>query len=171
MRSGVVSFRGVKPADLSDPKVARVVEAGASVGVDVAPVTFEYETRTAVDAATAVGCELGAIVKTLVFRAGDDFVLFLVSGSNRVDLESAAAEAGVEKLDKADANEARKASGFSIGATPPFGHASTLPVFMDEDLLRYPEVWAAGGRPDTVFPLAPQDLARATKAKVCRLAE
>jgi Cys-tRNA(Pro) deacylase len=160
----------VKPADLNDPKVARVVEAGASLGVDVAPVTFENETRTAVEAAEAVGCELGAIVKTLVFRADDGFALFLVSGSNRVDLARAAAEAGVAKLSKADAEEAREASGFSIGATPPFGHASAFPMFIDEDLLGYPEVWAAGGRPDTVFPLAPQDLARATGARVCRLA-
>ena len=137
--------------------------------VDVAPVTFEHETRTAVEAADAVGCELGAIVKSLVFRADDGFALFLVSGANRVDLERAATEAGVAKLDKADADEAREASGFSIGATPPFGHASALPMFMDEDLLRYPEVWAAGGRPDTVFPVTPKELARATGAKVCRV--
>jgi prolyl-tRNA editing enzyme YbaK/EbsC (Cys-tRNA(Pro) deacylase) len=159
----------MKPADLSDPKVARVVEAGAALGIDVAPVTFENETRTAVDAATAVGCELGAIVKTLVFQGDDGPVLLLVSGSNRVDLERAAAEVGVTRLGKADANEARAASGFSIGATPPWGHASRLPIFMDEDLLRYPEVWAAGGRTDTVFPVTPQDLARATGAPVRRL--
>jgi Cys-tRNA(Pro) deacylase len=161
----------VKPADISDPKVARVVEAGDALGVDVAPVTFENETRTAVEAAEAVGCALGAIVKTLVFKAEGGFVLLLVSGSNRVDLRRAAAEVGASKLEKADANEARTASGFSIGATPPFGHASRLPIFMDEGLLEHPEVWAAGGRPDTVFPIAPRELARATNAQVCRLAE
>jgi Cys-tRNA(Pro) deacylase len=161
----------MKPADLSDPKVARVVEAGAALGVDVAPVTFENETRTAVDAANAVGCELGAIVKTLVFRGDDGPILLLVSGANRVDLERAASEVGVAELGKADANEARAASGFSIGATPPWGHEARLPIFMDEDLLAYPEVWAAGGRTDTVFPVTPKDLARATEARVCRLSE
>lgn len=159
----------MKPASLDDPKVARVVEAGAALGVDVAPLTFENETRTAVDAATAVGCELGAIVKTLVFRGDDGPVLLFVSGSNRVDLEKAAEAVGVAKLGKADAEEARAASGFSIGATPPFGHATKLPIFMDEDLLSYAEVWAAGGRTDTIFPIAPHELARATDAKVCRL--
>jgi Cys-tRNA(Pro) deacylase len=159
----------MKPADLSDPKVARVVEAGAALGIDVAPVTFENETRTAVDAANAVGCELGAIVKTLVFRGDDGPILLLVSGSNRVDPDRAASEVGVAKLGKADADEARAASGFSIGATPPWGHTTKLPIFMDEDLLTYPEVWAAGGRTDTVFPLTPQDLARATGARVCKL--
>jgi Cys-tRNA(Pro) deacylase len=161
----------VKPADLSDPKVARVVDAEGRAGVDVAPVTFEYETRTAVEAAEAVGCELGAIVKSLVFLAENGPVLLLVSGSNRVDLARAAVEVGVPKLHKADANEAREATGFSIGATPPFGHARKLPVYMDEDLLSYPEVWAAGGRPDTVFPLAPKELANATGAKVARLSD
>lgn len=161
----------MKPADLSDPKVARVVDAGAGLGVDVAPVTFENETRTAVDAAAAVGCELGAIVKTLVFQGQDGPVLLLVSGANRVDLARAAVEVGVPKLGKADATEAKKASGFSIGATPPFGHARKLPIFMDEDLLGYPEVWAAGGRTDTVFPVTPKDLARATEAKICKLGE
>ena len=159
----------MKPASLSDPKVAHVVAAGAALGVDVAPVTFEHETRTAVDAANAVGCELGAIVKTLVFRGDERPVLLLVSGSNRVDLDRAAAEVGVAALGKVDAVEARAASGFSIGATPPFGHAHELPVFMDEDLLSFPEVWAAGGRTDTVFPIAPSDLARSTQARVCKL--
>jgi Cys-tRNA(Pro) deacylase len=161
----------MKPASLEDPKVARVVEAGTDVGIDVAPVTFENETRTAVDAAREVGCDLGAIVKTLVFQADDGPVLLLVSGSNRVDVEAAASEVGVSKLGKADADQAREATGFSIGATPPFGHATELPIFMDEDLLQYAEVWAAGGRTDTVFPLPPKDLARATRAKVCRLGE
>src|SRR5687767_5793562 len=126
----------MKPASLSDPKVARVVEAGAALGVDVAPVTFENETRTAVDAAREVGCELGAIVKTLVFQAGDGPVLLLVSGSNRVDVGLAAEQAGVDGLGKADADQAREVTGFSIGATPPFGHATEVPIIMDEDLLR-----------------------------------
>ena len=159
----------MKPASLDDPKVARVVEAGAALGVDVAPLTFENETRTAVDAANAVGCELGAIVKTLVFQGDGGPVLLLVSGSNRVDLDKAAEAVGVAKLGKADANEARAASGFSIGATPPFGHATELPIYMDEDLFNHAEVWAAGGRTDTVFPLAPKELARATGATICRL--
>ena len=161
----------MKPASMDDPKVARVVEAGAALGVDVAPVVFENETRTAVDAAREVGCDVAAIVKTLVFKGDEGPVLLFVSGANRVDLERAAREVGVEKLGKADAEEARKASGFSIGATPPFGHATKLPIFMDEDLLQHAEVWAAGGRTDSVFPIAPKDLARATQAKICKLGE
>ncbi|MGH2697948.1 MAG: YbaK/EbsC family protein, partial [Actinomycetota bacterium] len=96
-------------------------------------------------------------------------VLFLVSGANRVDVAKGAAAAGTDTLEKADADAAREASGFSIGATPPFGHATEIPVFMDVDLLDFDEVWAAAGRPDTVFPVPPQKLQEATGAAVVAL--
>jgi prolyl-tRNA editing enzyme YbaK/EbsC (Cys-tRNA(Pro) deacylase) len=147
-----------------DPKVTSVIEAGRALGIDVRPVTFDEDTRTASDAARHVGCDVGQIVKSLVFDAGGRPILFLVSGANRVDLAKGAAVARVEGLDKADANTARAASGFSIGATPPFGHATSIPVFMDTDLLAYDEVWAAAGRPDTVFPVHPGKLQKATGA-------
>jgi Cys-tRNA(Pro) deacylase len=154
-----------------DPKTARVVAAGAGLGVEVQPHTFPAETRTAADAAAAVGCEVGQIVKSLVFGSDRGPILFLVSGANRLDVERAARAAGVAKLTKADASEAKRATGFSIGATPPFGHDNALPTFIDEDLMRHDLVWAAAGRPDSVFPLSPSTLARATEAIVCALRE
>jgi prolyl-tRNA editing enzyme YbaK/EbsC (Cys-tRNA(Pro) deacylase) len=154
-----------------DDKVARVVQAGAARGLRIEPVTFDRETRTSQDAAAAVGCKVGQIVKSLVFDADGRAVLFLVSGANRVDPSKGAAAAGVDKLERADANKAREASGYSIGATPPLGHTTALDVFMDEDLLGYEQVWAAAGRPDSVFPADPSELARAAGAKVVDLKE
>jgi len=148
----------------ADPKVESVIEAGRVIGIEVRPVTFDEGTRTAADAARQVDCDVGQIVKSLVFEAGGRPILLLVSGANRVDLDKGAAAAGVEALDKADAHAARAASGFSIGATPPFGHATDIPVFMDADLLAYDEVWAAAGRPDSVFPVHPRKLQEATGA-------
>lgn len=154
---------------LADEKVRRVVEAGRANGVEVSPVSFPEETRTAADAARAVGCDVAQIVKSLVFQAGSSPLMLLVSGANRVDPKVAAAAAGVESLERADAVLAKAATGFSIGATPPFGLASELPVLMDEDLLEHDVVWAAAGRPDSVFAVEPRALARASGAKVCRL--
>ncbi len=148
----------------TDPKVLRVIEAGSSRNIEVRPVTFPAETRTAADAARAVGCEVGQIVKSLIFQAQGRPLLLLVSGANRVDLVKGATAAGVDRLEKAGADEARAVTGFSIGATPPFGHAHEIPVLMDADLLDFDEVWAAGGRPDTVFPVAPALLQAATRA-------
>ena len=146
------------------PKVDRVVQAGRELGIEVRPVTFDEETRTASDAAREVGCDVAQIVKSLVFAAGGRPVLLLVSGANRVDLAKGAAAAGVDALDKADADAARAATGFSIGATPPFGHTTEIPVLMDADLLAFDEVWAAAGRPDSVFSVDPRKLQEATGA-------
>lgn len=152
-----------------DPKVDRVVETGRTLGIDVRPVIFDEETRTAADAARKVGCDVAQIVKSLVFQGGGRPILFLVSGANRVDLAKGAAAAGVDALDKADAQAARAATGFSIGATPPFGHTEEIPLFMDADLLAFDEVWAAAGRPDSVFPVDPKRLQEATGAVVADL--
>ena len=154
-----------------DEKIRRVVAAGAERGLAIEPVTFDQDTRTSQEAADAVGCSVGQIVKSLVFDAGERPVLFLMSGPNRVDLQKAASAAGVSELKRADANKAREASGYSIGATPPLGHATALDVFMDEDLLGYDEVWAAAGRPDSVFRCDPKELARAAGATVADLKE
>lgn len=127
---------------------------------------FPEGTRTAIDAARAVGCEVGQIVKSLVFVAGGRPVVALVSGANRLDERRLAAIAG-EPVAKADAETARAATGYSIGGVPPFGHATDVPVFMDRDLLDYAIVWAAAGRPDSVFEIAPErlrDLSNATIA-------
>ncbi|HET7481608.1 MAG TPA: YbaK/EbsC family protein [Actinomycetota bacterium] len=152
-----------------DPKVAQVVAAGREVGVDVVPRTFPAETRTAVDAAAAVGCDVAQIVKSLVLESPDGPLLFLVGGPNRLDLAKAAAVAGVGEVTLASATRAKAITGYSIGATPPFGLATAVPVFVDEDLMAHAEVWAAAGRPDSVFPTEPGRLVQATKARVANI--
>ncbi len=138
-------------------------------------VEFEITTRTAADAAAAIGCELGQIVKSLIFRnAEDEGVIILTSGSNRVD-EALVAEATGETLGKADADFVRTLTGFAIGGVPPFGHqplaANLQPAktYIDEDLLQYAEVWAAAGTPHAVFPLPPDALQRISGGKVIRV--
>jgi prolyl-tRNA editing enzyme YbaK/EbsC (Cys-tRNA(Pro) deacylase) len=129
-------------------------------------------TRTAPEAAAAVGCELGAIVKSLVMRgtASGDPVLALVSGANRAD-ETRLAEAFGEPIERPDAAYVREVTGYAIGGIPPIGHPAPLRTILDEDLLRFDVVWAAAGNPHAVFPIAPAELARATGAQVTRLAE
>ena len=144
----------------------QVVDAGRSAGLEIEPKTFDAETRTAEDAARNIGCEVGQIVKSLVFGSEHGPLLFLVAGDNKLDTDKGAAVAGVGKLERVDANAAKAATGYSIGATPPLGLSTTLDVFMDEDLLDHNVVWAAAGRPDSVFPAAPADLARASGATV-----
>jgi len=129
---------------------------------------FPQGTRTATDAATAVGCELGQIVKSLVFMTGASPVIALMSGPNRLDEARLAALVG-GPVGKADAETARVATGYSIGGVPPFGHATDVPVFMDRDLLAYPAVWAAAGRPDAVFVIAPRRLRELSKAVIADL--
>lgn len=152
-----------------DPKVQRVVGAARERGLDIDPVTFTSETRTAADAARSVGCDVSQIVKSLVFGSEKGPILFLVAGTNQLDVTKGATSAGVEKLERIDADGAKAATGYSIGATPPFGLASDLPVYMDEDLLAAEVVWAAAGRPDSVFAANPTDLAGAANATVADL--
>jgi len=140
--------------------------ATADLGVTVRE--FPQGTRTAVDAARAVGCEVGQIVKSLVFLADGKPVVALVSGANRLDEKRLAVVAG-EPVAKADADTARNATGYAIGGVPPFGHATDLPVFMDRDLLGYPAVWAAAGRPDSVFEIEPDRLRELSNAMVVDL--
>ena len=129
---------------------------------------FPQGTRTAIDAARAVGCDVGQIVKSLVFVAAGRPVVALVSGANRLDERRLAAVAG-EPVAKADAETARAATGYSIGGVPPFGHATEVPVFMDRDLLGYGVVWAAAGRPDSVFEIEPEHLRELSNAEVSDL--
>jgi len=129
---------------------------------------FPDGTRTATDAARAVGCELGQIVKSLVFVAGGRPVVALVSGSNRLDERLLGSVAGVP-VAKADAEIARSSTGYSIGGVPPFGHATDVPVFMDRDLFAYDVVWAAAGRPDSVFEIEPGRLRELSNATVVDL--
>jgi len=140
--------------------------AGNDIGVNVRE--FPQGTRTAVDASHAVGCDVGQIVKSLVFVAGGRPVVALVSGANRLNEARLAVVAG-EPVAKADAETARIATGYAIGGVPPFGHATDVPVFMDRDLLGYGVVWAAAGRPDSVFEIQPERLRELSKATVVDL--
>ena len=158
------------------PNVARVLGAAEERGLQIELRRFPEGTRTAADAARAVGCDVGQIVKSLVFVAGDQPVLVLVSGADRADPNrlSAALEATGSRpqptIRRATADEARQATGFSIGGIPPIGHVRPLPVLIDEALLQHEVVWAAAGLPDTVFSVAPDLLARAADARVVAVA-
>ena len=140
----------------------------ADSGVGITVKQFPAGTRTAVDAANAIGCEVGQIVKSLVFVAAGRPVVALVSGANRLDEHRLASVAG-HPVAKADADTARDATGYSIGGVPPFGHATDVPVFMDRDLLGHGVVWAAAGRPDSVFEISPQRLVELSQAEVADL--
>ena len=132
--------------------------------------TFPEGTRTAADAAAAIGCSVGQIVKSLVFRrASGGALLVVASGSNRVDEEKLAALAG-EPVVKADAAFVREATGFAIGGVPPAGHPAPVETVVDEDLLAYEQVWAAAGTPRTVFPLTPDELVSMTGGRVADVA-
>lgn len=149
--------------------VARVVAALAALGVEAQVTEFPQSTRTADEAAAAIGAEVGQIVKSLVFVAGDRPILALVSGTNRADPEKLAALAGAP-ISRADADAVRAATRFSIGGVPPVGHTTPLPTYLDRDLLRYETVWAAAGTPNAVFPITPAELERITGATVADLA-
>ena len=151
------------------PNVTRVVEAGAERGITIVPRRFPEGTKTAADAAAAIGCEVGAIVKSLIFAVDGEVLLAYVSGANRLDERKLAAVAGGAKCKRVDADAVRAATGFPIGGVPPFGHATHLRVFVDPDLLTYAEVWAAAGTWNDVFPIAPDDLVRASEGVVTDL--
>ena len=140
----------------------------SSADLSVTVKAFPDGTRTATDAARAVGCELGQIVKSLVFMAGGHPVVALVSGSNRLDEKRLGSVAGLP-VTKADAEIARSSTGYSIGGVPPFGHATNIPVFMDRDLFSYDVVWAAAGRPDSVFEISPERLRELSGATIIDL--
>jgi len=141
------------------------------VGFDVEFTVFPDGTRTAADAAAAIGCEVAQIVKSLVFIADGAPVMALVSGANRLDPAKLAAELGATDVRQAKADEVRDATGFAIGGTPPFGHPAPLRTLVDRDLLGHQVLWAAAGTPDTCFPLGPDDLLGSTSAVQADLAE
>ncbi len=155
---------------MTTPAIDRFLAAAAAAGVDVAVSRFPEGTRTAADAAAAIGCELGAIVKSLVFVAelGDDSraVMALVSGANRADTDKLTLLFGATRVRQANAEEARSATGFAIGGTPPIGHATPIELVIDEDLMVFAEVWAAAGTPDSVWPIEPAKLVDITGAPV-----
>lgn len=121
---------------------------------------FPEGTKTAEDAAAAIGCPVSAIVKSLVFTVDGEAVVALVPGDLRLDTEKLAAAAGGTKAARATLDEVRQATGFAAGGTPPFGHDTELRVFADPALKRNDPVWAAAGTPTTVFPISITDLDR-----------
>jgi len=146
------------------PNAQRVVDAAAAHGVDIQVIEYPEATRTAEDAATAIGCAVDQIVKSMIFAAGDEIVLALTSGGQLVDPDALAEALGVVKCGRADADAVRKATGYPIGGVPPFGHQTSLRSVVDPHLLDFDTVWAGGGTPRHVFGIHPDDLVRLSGA-------
>ncbi len=142
--------------------VRRVMAAAAEVDLDIVPVHFPDGTKTAADAAAAIGVSVAQIVKSLIFAVDGEVVLACVSGANQLDERKLAEAAGGVASSRVDADTVRAATGFPIGGVPPFGHATPLRVFIDEDLLIHDEVWAAAGTWNEVFAITPGDLVSAS---------
>ena len=149
------------------PEASRRLVA-AVPGLDIEMSRFPEGTKTAEDAAAAIGCPVAAIVKSLVFVVYDadgkeEAVVALVPGDRRLDTAKLAVAAGMAGSRRASLDEVRAATGYAAGGTPPFGHANDLRVFADPSLRRNDPVWAAGGTPDTVFPISIDDLDKHAK--------
>ena len=142
------------------PNTLRVITAAREAGLEITTRRFPEGTKTAADAAAAIGVVVGQIVKSLVFGVDNEIVMALVSGSNQLDEKKLAAAAGGAKCSRVDADAVRAATGYPIGGVPPFGHATQLRVFVDPDLLQYDEVWAAAGTWNDNFGAAPSDIVR-----------
>ena len=149
------------------PSAEKVQQAVLALGFSFTIVEFDDTTRTSADAAAAIGCSLGQIAKTLVFRTAQSQqpVLILASGVNRVNEKTIASVLG-EKIKKADADFVREKTGFAIGGGPPVGPPTPIITLLDEDLFQYEEVWSAAGTPNAVFPLTPQELETMTRGRV-----
>jgi len=152
------------------PSALKVQQALEVMGFTLQVVELPGSTRTAMEAAQAVGCQVGQIVKSLIFkgRRSEQPILVVASGSNRVNEKSIEALIG-EPLGKADADFVRQRTGFVIGGVPPVGHTEPLITFVDEDLLQYAVIWAAAGTPNAVFRLAPADLVKMTGGRVVKI--
>ena len=142
------------------PNVVRVTAAAKERGLEISTRRFPEGTKTAADAAAAIGVTVGQIVKSLVFGVDNEIVMALVSGSNQLDEKKLALAAGGSKCARVDADAVREATGYPIGGVPPFGHSTQLRVFVDPDLLQYDEVWAAAGTWNDNFGAAPADIVR-----------
>ncbi len=155
----------MKPA--SAPSALRVQ---AVLGDRFAVMEFDEGTRTAADAAAAIGCKVAEIAKSLLFRARESGrpVLVVASGVNRVDEKKVAAVIG-EKIARADADFVRENTGFAIGGVPPVGHATAPVTLIDEDLLTFATIWAAAGTPNAVFRLTPGELVELTGGRVAEV--
>jgi prolyl-tRNA editing enzyme YbaK/EbsC (Cys-tRNA(Pro) deacylase) len=150
----------------------RVMAAGERLGVVVDMRHFPEGTKTSQDAANAIGCELSAIAKSIVLTIDDrEQVVVFASGDTRIDLGRLATAAGATSARRATLEEARSATGFAAGGTPPFGYPGPVRVFADRALQRHDLVWSAGGTPTTVFPIRLEDLVRVAGAMWVEVAE
>lgn len=146
----------------------KVIERARTLGLDVEVRRLPESTATAQEAAAALGCDNAQIAKSLVFVGDGDPVVCIASGAHRVDLDLLADALDVAEVRQASADEVRAATGYCVGGVPPFGH--DLPVVLDESLLAFDAVWAAGGDGHSVFEVDPRRLANCTAAQVARIA-
>jgi Cys-tRNA(Pro) deacylase len=151
--------------------VERVVEALAAAGITTEVKEFAESTRTAEEAAAAIGVTVGQIVKSLVFLSGSQAILALVSGQSRASRQKLATLTGAESVVQPDADTVRRLTGFSIGGIPPVGHTSRLHTFCDPGLLQYSVVWAAAGTPHAVFSISPSQLVALCEAQVADICQ
>lgn len=151
--------------------VERVRQALGAAGVAARVVELPQSTRTAAEAAAAMGCGVAQIAKSIIFRRTDTSraVLVITSGINRVDEKKVSAHIGA-KIGKADADFVRAATGYVIGGVPPLGHAQPVETLIDEDLLRFERIWAAAGTPNALFEASTRDLVRAAGGRVLAVA-
>ena len=158
------------PAKTLSNSAQRVQDALTAAGVATTVVEYPASARTSQEAAAVLGCTVAEIAKSLVFRRADGgAVLVIASGANRVDLSKVATILGAPP-GKADADFARAATGYVIGGIPPLAHAQPLVAIVDRDLMRYERVFAAGGTPNAMFPIRPDDLVRVAGGTVADVA-
>ena len=145
----------------------KVQDALTDQGFDCTVTELSGSTRTALEAALAVGCEVGQIVKSLIFKCkkSNTAILVVASGSNRVDVRKISGILS-EPVKMADVDFVRKKTGFAIGGVPPLGHSERLKTFIDEDLFGFEEIWAAAGNPHALFKLTPDELVKMTDGLV-----
>jgi len=148
----------------------KVQDALSQSGLKLQVVELPASTRTSAEAAQAVGCQIGQIAKSLIFKTCETQrpILVIASGANRVDELKIGARLG-EPIGKADAEFVRSRTGFVIGGVPPIGHIEAIKTFIDEDLLAFEQIWAAAGTPHAVFPLKPADLVKITNGEVIQV--
>jgi prolyl-tRNA editing enzyme YbaK/EbsC (Cys-tRNA(Pro) deacylase) len=153
-----------------NPTAQKVQDVLQSLGCTCRVIEFTESTRTAQEAAERAGCELGQIVKSMIFQGGSSgkAILVLTSGANRVN-ETLLGQHTGEPVRRAEADFVRSTTGFAIGGVPPVGHARPIETYLDEDLLRFPLVWAAAGTPNAIFEISSQELLRITAAQVIKV--
>ena len=152
------------------PSAQKIQNLLNSLGYDYTVIEHAESTRTAQEAADRAGCELGQIVKSLIFcgKTSGKPILVLTSGANRVDEKRISGYAG-ETISRADADFVRTVTGFAIGGVPPIGHAEKMETYLDEDFLSYQTIWAAAGTPNAIFELKTEDLQKMTNGKIVQV--